>query len=284
MSGWVAVNGAWLPSEEATVSVFDRGFLFADAVYEVAAVLDGRLVDFDAHFARLQRSLGELNIPAPFTRDECLALKRELVTRNAINEGIAYLQVSRGEAQRDFAYPKNPKPTSVAFAQQKSIVASPLAQQGIAVVSRPDIRWRRCDIKTVGLLGASMTKQSAIDAGADDAWFVDAAGVTEGTSSNAYIVTKAGALITRQLGNEILAGITRDSVLAVARDHGLSIEERTFSLAEALAASEAFITSATTFVQPVVCIDGEPIGEGQPGPVARDLRDKYIEVARATAL
>ncbi|MEO1034107.1 MAG: D-amino-acid transaminase [Pseudomonadota bacterium] len=284
MSGWVAVNGAWLPSEEATVSVFDRGFLFADAVYEVAAVLDGRLVDFDAHFARLQRSLGELNIPAPFTRDECLALKRELVARNAINEGIAYLQVSRGAAPRDFAYPKNPKPTSVAFAQQKSIVASPLAQQGIAVVSRPDIRWRRCDIKTVGLLGASMTKQSAIDAGADDAWFVDAAGVTEGTSSNAYVVTKAGALITRQLGNEILAGITRDSVLAVARDHGLSIEERTFSLAEALAASEAFITSATTFVQPVVSIDGEPIGEGQPGPVARDLRDKYIEVARATAL
>ena len=189
----VYVNGEWLEPANATVSVFDRGFLFADAVYEVVAVLDGKLVDFDAHLARLARSLGEINLPAPLGDDQWRDVLRELVASNGITDGVAYLQVSRGAAPRDFAYPANPQPTVVAFAQHKSIREAPQASTGISVVTTPDIRWRRCDIKTVALLGASMSKQAALDSGADDAWFVDSNGaVTEGTASNAYIVDHQG--------------------------------------------------------------------------------------------
>ncbi|MEM8982328.1 MAG: D-amino-acid transaminase [Pseudomonadota bacterium] len=284
MTGTVFVNGDWLEKDAATISVFDRGFLFADAVYEVVAVLDGRLVDFDAHLARLERSLNAIDLPLQRSRDEWLALFRGLVSRNAIDDGIAYVQVSRGPAVRDFAFPDNPTPTVVAFAAAKRISDSPLAESGIAVVTRPDIRWRRCDIKTVGLLGASMTKQAAIDSGADDAWFYDDLGITEGTSSNAYIVTADRELVTRQLGTDILAGITREVVLDVASREALTVVERVFSVDEAHAASEAFITSATTFVQPIVKIDDRTLGDGRPGPIVKKLRRSYIDRARELAL
>ena len=284
MTDSVYINGNWVSAADANVSVFDRGFLFADAVYEVVAVMGGRLVDFDAHIRRLERSLAALRLPLSMSRDTWLAMLRELAARNAIDEGIAYLQVSRGAAPRDFAYPANPKPTVVAFSQAKQIVDAHQAAHGLTVITQADIRWHRCDIKTVGLLGASMTKQAAIDNGADDAWFVDTHGVTEGTSSNAYIVTEANTLVTRQLGNEILAGITREVVLDVAREHALRIEERAFSVDEAIHAREAFITSATSFVMPVVRIDNRKIGTGVPGTVSRALRERYIARAMATAL
>ncbi|MEM1261068.1 MAG: D-amino-acid transaminase [Pseudomonadota bacterium] len=284
MTGTVYVNGDWLEESAATVSVFDRGFLFADAVYEVVAVLGGKLVDFDPHIARLNRSLAAISLTFPFERNDYLKLFRELVIRNGIDEGIAYIQISRGAAPRDFAFPPSARPTIVAFAAAKAISNSPTAETGITVVTRPDVRWRRCDIKTVGLLGASMTKQAAIDAGADDAWFVDAGGITEGTSSNAYIVTASRELVTRQLGNDILAGITREVVLAVAADQQLTVVERAFSTDEALAATEAFITSATTFVQPVVSIDGVTLGDGRPGSISLELRRRYLDRAHTSAL
>lgn len=284
MTATVFVNGNWCAEDDARISVFDRGFLFADAVYEVTAVLDGRLIDFDAHYRRLARSTSELRIPLLLDRDDCLAMHRELVQRNALTEGIAYLQISRGAAPRDFAYPQAPTPTVVAFTQVKALRDTAAAQEGIRVVTQPDIRWKRCDIKTVGLLGASMTKQCALDAGADDAWFVDAAGVTEGTSNNAYIVTPDKALITRALGNEILAGITRDAILEVAAEQKLTLVERPFSVAEAHTASEAFISSATTFVLPVVAVDGHRLGTGVPGPVTRALRQRYLQRALESAI
>jgi D-alanine transaminase len=283
MSRTVYVNGAYLPEEEAKISVFDRGFLFADGVYEVATVVDGRLVDNAAHLARLQRSLGELAMPAPATPEEIEAIQRELIARNGIDQGLVYLQVTRGAADRDFLYPKDAAPSLVMFTQTKNVIDSPAAAKGISVVTLPDIRWRRRDIKTVALLAASMAKQAAHDAGADDAWMVEDGAVTEGSSNNAFIVTHDGAIVTRALSNDILHGITRRAVLAIAEREGLTVEERAFSPEEAHEAAEAFITSASTFVLPVVKIDNRILGNGVPGPVSENLRRLYIEMARQEA-
>lgn len=284
MSRIVYVNGEYLPEEDAKISIFDRGFLFADGVYEVTSVLGGKLIDFDGHAKRLTRSLNELDMKQPVDQDELLTIHRELVARNNIDEGLVYLQVTRGVADRDFAYPKDAAPTFVLFTQAKPGLAdSPLAQSGIKVISIPDMRWDRRDIKTVQLLYPSMGKMMAKAKGADDAWMIEDGFVTEGTSNNAYIV-KDGKIITRQIGNEILSGITRKAVLRLAHEENIEIEERPFTIEEAKAASEAFITSATTFVLPVIEIDGTPINGGTVGDVAKKLRSIYIEESLKAAI
>jgi D-alanine transaminase len=283
MTRWVHVNGAWLPEAAAKVSVFDRGFLFADGVYEVTSVLGGRLVDFDGHVARLMRSLSELDMPAPLDRGELLALHREAVDRNRLSEGMVYLQITRGAAERDFAWPEAPAPSVVVFTQAKALVEAPAARQGFRVITLPDLRWGRRDIKTVQLLYASMAKMRAKAAGCDDAWMVEDGRVTEGTSNNAWIVAD-GRIVTRPTGTAILGGITRAAVLRLAGEAGLSVEERAFTPDEAKDADEAFATAATIFVMPVVEIDGVPVGGGRPGPLTRRLREIYIEAMRAHAI
>lgn len=284
MSRIVYVNGDYLPEEDAKISVFDRGFLFADGVYEVTSVLDGKLLDFEGHAKRLERSLNELEMSSPVTQDELLAIHRELVARNGIVEGLVYLQITRGAADRDFAYPENAAPSIVLFTQAKPGLAdSPKAKEGMKVISIEDQRWGRRDIKTVQLLYPSMGKMAAKKAGADDAWMIEDGFITEGTSNNAYIV-KDGKIITRHLGNEILHGITRAAVLRFAREAQMQVEERSFTLDEAKSAEEAFITSASTFVMPVVEIDGVPVGTGTPGPIAARLREIYLEESRKAAI
>ena len=279
MSRIVYVNREYLAEEDAKISVFDRGFLFADAVYEVSAVLKGKLVDNDAHLKRLARSLGELKMTPPATGEEIEAIQMELIRRNSIDEGVIYLQATRGAADRDFAFPKNATPSLVMFTQKKSLSQNPAADVGITVITVPDIRWKRRDIKTVGLLPASMAKQAALDAGANDAWFVEDGFVNEGSSNNAFIVTHDGKIVTRHLGTEILHGITRKSVMELAKRENLEIEERPFTPEEAAEAREAFSTSASAFVMPVVKIDGHLLGNGVPGPVSEKMRKLYVEMA-----
>ncbi len=283
MSRTVYVNGAYLPEEEAKISVFDRGFLFADGVYEVTSVIEGKMIDFPGHLARLHRSLGELDMPAPATDAEIEAIHRELIARNGVQEGMVYLQVTRGTADRDFAYPAEPKPSLVMFTQAKPLADTPAARDGIRVISVPDIRWARRDIKTVQLLAPSMCKMMARRAGVDDAWMVEGGFVTEGTSNNAWIVTKAGTIVTRDLSPAILAGITRDALLRYAAEAQIRVEERPFTVAEAQGAAEAFITAASAFVTPVVEIDGVRIGDGRPGPVTTRLRELYLAESRRRA-
>ncbi len=283
MSRIVYVNGEYLPEEDAKISVFDRGFLMADAVYEVTSVIDGKILAFDGHIERLERSLSELDMKAPCTIPELLEIHRELIKRNNVTEGLVYLQVTRGIADRDFVYP-DVAPSLVLFTQSKNVVNSPMAENGMKVISIPDIRWGRRDIKTVQLLAPSMGKMAAKAAGADDAWLVEDGFVTEGTSNNAYIVTQDGTIVTRNLGHEILSGITRAAVLQYAAEAQIKIEERPFTIEEAQAAKEAFVTSATTFVGPVVEIDGVQIGDGKVGDTARRLREIYITESLKTAI
>jgi D-alanine transaminase len=276
MSHIVYVNGEYLPEEDAKISVFDRGFLFADGVYEVTSVLKGKLIDNAGHIARLHRSLNELDMAAPASDNDIENIQKKLIEKNQIESGLVYLQVTRGAADRDFAYPKGVPSSLVMFTQQKNVIENPQAQTGMSVISVPDIRWQRRDIKTVGLLAPCMAKMAAKHEGADDAWLVEDGYVTEGSSNNAYIIDANGTLITRQLGNEILAGITRKAVLQLAAEQDIKIEERLFSMEEAYAAREAFITSATTFVMPVTSIDGKPVGDGKPGELTLRLREIYI--------
>jgi D-alanine transaminase len=277
----VYVNDRYLEEDQAMVSVFDRGFLFADAVYEVTAVLDGKLVDFSGHMRRLTRSLEELDISVPYGADDLLAIHRQLIDRNRLVEGLVYLQITRGVADRDFHFPEKVEPTLVLFTQEKSLLGE---RAGLRVISVPESRWRRRDIKTVQLLAASMAKMTAKKAGKDDAWLVEDGLVTEGTSSNAYIVTAAGTIVTRDLTSAILPGITRAAVLKLAAESQLAVEERSFSIEEAQRAREAFISSATAFVTPVVEVDGIPVGEGRPGPLVRRLHQLYVEESRRTAI
>lgn len=285
MTRIVYVNGDYVPEDQATVSVFDRGFLFADAVYEVTSVLDGKLLDFDGHTARLERSLSELGMPMPLDRDALLAVHRRLVVDNAIVDGLIYLQITRGAADRDFAYPADGTPqTVVLFTQSKPGLAdNPKAAEGMTIVTIPDERWGRRDIKTVQLLYPSMGKMMARARGADDAWMVEDGHVTEGTSNNAYIVT-GRTIVTRHLGHAILSGITRAAVLELAREAQMEVVERSFTVTEAMAADEAFITSASAFVMPVVSIDGQALGNGRPGPVTTRLREIYLAESRKTAI
>ncbi|MFP4643448.1 MAG: D-amino-acid transaminase [Spirochaetales bacterium] len=276
MSRIVYVNGTFLPEDNAMVSVFDRGFLFSDAVYEVVAVVRGKLLDFEGHLKRLRRSLSEIDMENPFASEgELLSVFREIVDRNQLGEGAVYLQITRGVADRSFLFPEAAKPTVVVFTQEMNLVNNPAAERGLKVVCVDDKRWGRRDIKTVQLLYQSMVKTQAQRRGVDDAWLVENGFVTEATSSNAGIV-KDHTIITRQLGEEILPGVTRAAVLKYAREKGLSVEERPFGVSEAKAADEAFVTSSGSFVLPVVRIDDHPVADGIPGPVSRDLRSIYL--------
>ncbi|MFV0408435.1 MAG: D-amino-acid transaminase [Paracoccus sp. (in: a-proteobacteria)] len=286
MSRIVYLNGAYLAEGDATVSIFDRGFVMADGVYEVVSVLDGKLIDFDGHQARLNRSLNALEIGNPMAHADYLAMFRELVIRNDITDGLIYLQVTRGNpGDRDFAYPPKDTPqTVVAFTQAKpGLAENPAAKTGWRVITQPDERWGRRDIKTVQLLYPSMAKMAAKAAGADDAWLVEDGKITEGTSNNAYIVT-GNTIITRELSHDILHGITRAAVLRFAREAQMQVEERAFTPDEAKAADEAFVTSASAFVMPVVELDGARIGSGAPGPVATRLREIYLDEMRKAAI
>lgn len=280
MNRTVYVNGRFVPEAEATVSVFDRGFLFADSVYEVTSVIGGRLVDNRAHLARLRRSLAEIDMAPPAGDDAIEAIQRELVARNGLDEGVVYLQVSRGAEDRDFTWSEGLAPTLVLFTQARPVVDSPLARRGLKVISLPDLRWRRRDIKATGLLPACLAKMAAKRAGADDAWLVEGGSVTEGASNNAYIVDRAGRLVTRPLSPDILPGITRRALLELCTRHEVPLDERPFTLDEAFGAREAFVTSASSLVTGVVEIDGRPIGDGRPGPLTRRLREIYLEFAR----
>lgn len=286
MSRTVYLNGQYLPEEEAKVSIFDRGFVMGDAVYEVTCVLEGKLLEFEGHMARLQRSLKELQMHCDISRDEWLEIHRKLVELNGLENGGVYLQISRGNAgDRDFHFPKaGTPPTVVLYTQSKADLRNdPHAETGITVVSVPDLRWHRRDIKTVQLLWASIAKMTAEQQGKDDAWFVEDGFVTEGSSNNCYIV-KNGEVITRPLSNDILHGITRGSLLKMMAERQLKLVERPFTIAEAQEADEAFYTSASSFVMPIVEVDGVKLGSGKPGPVAKRLREVYIEEALKAAI
>jgi D-alanine transaminase len=279
------VNGAYVPLSEAKVSILDRGFLFADGIYEVSAVLDGKLVDNASHLARLRRSVGEIALPLPESLERILAIQRELIARNQLVDGLVYMEVTRGaDAGRDFVFPKGVKPTLVMFTSVKDIINAPAAKTGIRVITVPDLRWARRDIKSVGLLAQVLAKQAAAEAGAAEAWMIEDGKVTEGGSSSAFILTQDDVLVTRRNSTTILPGCTRKAVVALAEERQLRVEERPFTVDEALAAKEAFVTSASLFVQPVIDIDGKHVANGKPGPMATRLREIYIEFARATAV
>lgn len=286
MSRVAYVNGRFLRHAEAGVSIEDRGFQFADGVYEVWAVLDGRLADAAGHLDRLARSLSELRIEPPMSRAALVQVLRETIRRNRVRDGIVYLQVTRGAARRDHAFPVDTRPSLVVTARRVDFGKEDAkAAQGVAVITTPENRWGRCDIKTVGLLPNVLAKQAAREAGAYEAWFVDADGqVTEGASTNAWIVDAEGRLRTRDTGANILRGITRKTLIELAAALQIPVKEEPFTVAEAKAASEAFLTAASSFLIPITSIDGDPVGTGQPGPVARRLRSLYVQAARSSAL
>lgn len=280
MARYAYVNGRYVDHREASVHIEDRGYQLADGVYEVVGVRDGKLIDEALHIDRLGRSLSELRIDWPVARQTLGFILRELMRRNRLRDGLVYMQVTRGVARRDHAFPTTPVKPALVMTTKNSKRAEADAGAGIAVKSQPDIRWGRCDIKTVALLPNVLAKQAARESGAYEAWMVDRQGnVTEGASTNAWIVTKAGELVTRATDNAILAGITRHTLKTLASDLQLKFVERSFSLAEAKDAQEAFISSATSFVMPVVKIDDDAVGDGKVGPVARRLREEYVRFA-----
>jgi D-alanine transaminase len=279
------VNGSFVPMADAKISILDRGFLFADGIYEVAAVLGGKLIDNASHLARLERSVGEISLPLPETTERIQEIQKELVARNNLVEGMVYLEVTRGaDTGRDFAFPKGVKPTLIMFTTVKDLVNAPSVETGISLITAPDIRWPRRDIKSVALLAQVLVKQAAAEAGVDEVWMIEDGMVTEGGSSSAFILTHEDVLVTRQNSPAILPGCTRKAVVALAQERQLRVEERPFTVAEAIAAKEVFITSATAFVQGVVSIDGKTVANGKPGPMTGRLREIYIDFARATAV
>lgn len=280
----VYINGRFCAPEDATVSIFDRGLLFADAIYEVAAVLDGKLLDFAAHMERMDRSLREMGIDAPLSHAEVLAAMRELVRLNGVEEGLVYMQISRGSAgDRDFIPGGEAAPTVFMFAQHKGEGMRRDYREGIAMTSRPDIRWGRRDIKTVALMGSVFAKMAAKKAGSGEALLHEDGVVTEGAATSFYIV-KDGTIVTRPLSNAILHGCTRKALLGLLDEGDVALDERLFTLEEAKAADEAFITGASTYVTPVVRIDETALGDGTPGPVTRRLQDIYMDFARRDAV
>jgi D-alanine transaminase len=287
MSRIAYVNGSYSRHAEAVVHIEDRGFQFADGVYEVWSVFDGKLADYDGHMTRLARSLTELRIDIPMTRAALTQVLREVLRRNRIRNGIVYLQVTRGTARRDHPFPPPGTPPSVIVTTKNIPIERGEAQakKGVAVLTQPDIRWGRCDIKTVGLLPNILAKQAAREAGAYEAWMVDDMGlVTEGSSTNAWIIDEHGKLRTRDTQANILKGCTRTTLLEVIAEEGVELDERPFSVEEAKRAREAFFTAAGAFVTPAVSIDGTRIGDGKPGPITTRLRQAYLERARRDAV
>ena len=284
MSRTVYLNGHYVAEEDAKVSAFDRGFLFADGVYEVTSVLEGKLVSFEAHLTRLHRSLDELDMNDACSDDELLNIHRELVRINHVKEGLVYLQVTRGVAERDFIYPSaDIQPSIFLFTQGKTLIDTPLTQRGAKVITVEDQRWSRRDIKSIQLLSQSMAKMEAKRKDADDAWFVTDGLINEATASNAYIITHNNVIVTRHLSNQILHGITREAILKVAKDLDLQVEERPFTIEEAINAKEAFMTGSASLVCPVVSINGHQIGTGKPEKVVKNIRKVYIALAQKDA-
>ena len=278
------LNGTYLPLEEVRISPLDRGFLFADGIYEVTAVIDGKLVDSASHLARLERSTAAIGIPMPIPAADIEAAQKELVARSGLTEGLVYLQITRGvDASRDFLPSPGMQPTLFMFMQDKPVIDLPGVKAGVAVATMPDLRWARRDIKSIGLLAQAMAKQAAKDAGAQEAWMIEDGFVTEGASSTAFIVTDEG-IVTRPYSQAVLPGCTGAALTALAQESGIAVIRRPFTLAEALAAKEAFMTSASTLCLSIVRIDGQPVGDGLPGPVAMRLRTLYIDHARATGV
>ncbi len=287
MSRIAYVNGVYSPHGEAVVHIEDRGFQFADGVYEVWSVFDGRLADFDGHMARLQRSLSELRIRMPMSPNALTIVLRETIRRNRVDNGIVYLQITRGTARRDHPFPPADTAPSVVVTSRRvdQAKAEAQAKKGVAVVTRPDMRWGRCDIKTVGLLPNVLAKQAAREVGAYESWLVDELGlVTEGTSTNAWIIDANGVLRTRDTQANILRGCTRSTLMEIIKAEGIPFEERAFTVEEAKAAQEAFFTAAGAFVLPAISIDGVKIGTGKPGPITRRLRQAYLDAARDGAV
>lgn len=282
MNSIVYVNGSYVPADEAHISVFDRGFLFGDGIYEVVPVVNGKLIDREYFLERMGYSLGAIQLAWPCSTEALLQIMSTLVTRNGITEGSIYLQVTRGIAERDFPFPAGVAPTLVVWGTRRPILAHPQAESGVAVITVPELRWQRRDIKSLNLLAQCLAKQAAREAGAFEAWMVEGGLVTEGGSSSAFIVTN-GRIVTRPLSNAILPGIRRRVILETVRQNHLDIEERAFTVTEALAADEAFLSSATTLVLPVTSIDGQAIGDGRPGPVTRKVRSLYLELIRQAA-
>lgn len=280
------VNGHFVAEHEAQISVFDRGFLFSDAVYEVTAVVDKKLIDFQSHMARLRRSLSELSIEFVMTDEELLELHRLLIKKNELIEGGVYLQISRGVAERNFIYDnKKQQCTVVAFTQVFNLQNNPIYKTGLKVISQPDLRWGRRDIKTVQLLYSSLIKTQAKQQGVDDAWLVNERGeVNEGTSSNVWLVDQHNRLVTPALSRALLSGITRSAVHVYAQQAGIEVVERAFTIEEVWQAKEAFVTSASSFVTPVVEVDGKKIGDGKPGNISQQLLALYIKFAQQQAI
>ncbi len=284
MSRTVYINGEYVAEEDAKISVFDRGFLFADGVYEGTAVLEGKLVDFEAHVARIYRSLNEIDIKPAYSNDELLKIHRELISRNNVQEGFMYMQITRGVADREFLYSDDMRSSLLVFTQSKNLVDSPLAKHGAKIITVEDQRWGRRDIKSIQLISQSMAKNEAHRKRVDDAWLVSEGWVNEGVASNAYIITQDNVIVTRHLSNEILHGITRTAILKCAKKLNLIVEERPFSIEEAINAKEAFLTGSASLVCPVVEIDGQKIGSGKPGEVVAEIRDNYLKLARSQAI
>ncbi|WHA43251.1 D-amino-acid transaminase [Agrobacterium larrymoorei] len=280
----VYINGEFLPEAEARISVFDRGFLFGDGIYEVTSVIDGKLIDSDLHMARLERSVGEIGIRLPVTTQQIVEAERRLIAENDLTEGMIYLQVTRGAEDRNFLFSADLQPTLVMFTQAKKLLGGAVEQTGIAVKSVPDQRWERRDIKSVCLLPQVLAKRIAKEHGCDEAWMIEDGLVTEGASSTAYIITGDGKLVTRANSNKTLPGCTRHAALQLVKEAGLTLEERAFTLQEALEAREAALTSASNFVVSVTKIDGKPVGDGKPGPLVSRLRELYLENAKRTAI
>lgn len=280
MSRVAYVNGRYVPHGAAVVHIEDRGFQFADSVYEVVTILDGRLLDEEGHLARLARSLAELRMDWPMAPRALRLVMRELLRRNGVERGLLYLQVTRGVAPREFRFPAQGRSTLVMTTRWSAFAKPAQLSDGVSVISMPDIRWQRRDIKTTGLLAQVLGKQAALEAGAFEAWMVEADGtVTEGCSSNAWIVTRDGRLVTRAPSHQMLNGVTRLTLIRLAGELGLTFEERAFTLAEAHQAAEAFLSSASTFALPITKLDGKPVGQGRPGPVVTTLRAAYLERA-----
>lgn len=280
MTRAIYINDQFVSEQDAKISIFDRGFLFADAIYEVSAVVEGRLVDNDLHLARLERSLGEIGIPMPMPKEEIIKLQAELIRRNNLREGVVYIQITRGTAERDFGYAQDLKPNFIMLTQVKNITNSAAAQNGIAIDLAPDNRWTRRDIKTTMLLAQVLAKKTAHDGGYQDVWLVEDGHITEGGSSSAFIITNDNVLITRPNSNKILPGCTRKAVLKIAEEQNLTVEERLFTPEEAFNAKEAFLTSASSFVTPVIRIQEHVIADGKPGPLTLRLQEIYMELAR----
>lgn len=278
MENIVFLNGEYCKAQDAKVSIFDRGYLFGDGIYEVVPVINGKVIDKAPFFERFDGSLKKISLKAPYNHDEVMTILNTLIEKNNLVEGGIYMQVTRGVAPREFFFPTDVPTTFMAFVFKKEVINTPLATQGVKVVSVNDIRWKRRDIKSISLLGQVLAKEEAHQKGAYEGWMVEDGLVTEGTSSAAFII-KNGVIITRPLSNAILPSIRRKLLMEYTKVNHIKVEERAFSIDEALEADEAFMASATVFVLPIIEIDGKPIGNGKPGPMVQKLRAMYVEAA-----